>query len=70
MTKRFRLEPRRTKQSLVWSVHGPFGEMLERLRETGAWPSPPGSCGDCQQSDVAKLARRMANRAPPTGAAV
>ena len=50
-------------------MHGPFGEMLERLRETGAWPRPPGSCGDCQQSDVAKLARRMATRAPANGRA-
>ena len=39
-----------------------------QLAQIGAWSSPPRSCGDCQQSDVAKLARRMANRAPPTGA--
>ena len=26
---------REEQQSLVWSMHGPFREMLERLRETG-----------------------------------
>ena len=36
--------------------------MLEHLRETGAWGRvhPVRTCCDCQQSDVAKLARRMA----------
>ena len=64
---------REEQQSLVPGVVGAWTllrEMLERLRETGAWRSPPGSCSDCQQSDVAKLARRMATRAPTNGRAV
>ena len=68
---------------MVWSVHGPLvsffeRDVLERLlctvsarngRVVECQSSPPRSCGDCQQSDVAKLARRMATRAlQPTGA--
>ena len=62
-------------------MHGPLvsffeRDVLERLlctvsarngRVVECQSSPPRSCGDCQQSDVAKLARRMATRAPTNG---
>ena len=56
-------QPRRTTEPGVlgaWTILRDIGTSARKRR---VWSSPRRSFGDCQQSDIAKLARRMANRA-------